>query len=101
MPDTHIELAAAIKQLRAQLYEAMENSKDDKLKLRVQEMELELKYTIKQSDDSRFGFKFYVVNASTGERNQNESVQTLKLKLHPRIDKGNGASDPVDLSFEE
>lgn len=83
MPENDYELASVIAQLRQQLQEAIAEGKDEDLRFKVQEIEVELKCSLKSEDGVGGGVKFWVINADAKTAVSEENVQTVKLKLLP------------------
>ncbi|MFQ5628366.1 MAG: trypco2 family protein [bacterium] len=83
MATENIELASAIAQLRAQLEKAIEEGVGKQLRFQVQDIDLELKCTVKDDVNAGGGVKFWVINAEAKAGYSEESVQTVRLKLKP------------------
>lgn len=83
MPKNDVELASAIAHLRQQLQEAMKEGAGKDLRFAVQDIEVELKCTVKKEAGVGGRVKFWVINADTKGTLGSENVQTVKLKLLP------------------
>lgn len=93
-------LKETISALRAELQEAMKEGNDEKLRFNVNEIDVELKCAVKNEGGVEGGVKFWVINYKAGVKVADEAVQTINLKLGPRLD-GNGnvllsAMDKID-----
>ena len=82
-----IELADAIRNLRAELIKANAEADHDILTLELSKIELELKITAQESVEGKAGVK-WIVNFETAAHVNTESVQTLKLTLNPKSPSG-------------
>lgn len=108
MPESKIELADVIRQLRAELQKAMEEGEDEGLRFRVADLELELQVAVTKSAEATAraggGLKFWIFNAEAGAEGkgavESERIQTLRLKLDPKQIHEDGEVDdePVFLS---
>ena len=89
MDKDHIELAAAIKNLRKQLQVAIKAGEKEDLRFAVQDIEIELQCIAKKEGVGKFGVEFWVINAEAEGTIGREKVQTVKLKLKP-VPQGGG-----------
>ena len=89
MDKDHIELAAAIANLRKQLQEAIKAGKKEDLRFAVQDIEIELQCIAKKEGTAKSEVKFWVINGEAGGTFGSEKVQTVKLKLKP-VSQGGG-----------
>jgi hypothetical protein len=78
-----IGLAEAIKNLRMELQEAMEEGDGKKLRFEAQDIELEFKCGVTREAGAKAGVKFWVVDAGAEGKIGDEKTQTVKLKLKP------------------
>ena len=83
MDKDHIELAAAIENLRKQLQVAIKAGEKEDLRFAVQDIEIELQCIAKKEGVGKFGVEFWVINAEAEGTIGRERVQTVKLKLKP------------------
>jgi len=83
MPETEIELASAIENLRAELQVAIKKGEGQPLRFTIPEIELELKCLLKKEGAGGIGVKFWVINSEVKGTIANEIVQIIKLKLRP------------------
>lgn len=88
MAAKQIELAEAIAHLRAQLQTAMQEGEGQELRFVIQEINVELKCSVKREAGAGGGVKFWVVDAKAGGKLGDETVQTIKLKLTPADKEG-------------
>ena len=86
--DQRFALTNVIQQLRAELQLAEDAATKEGLKFGVDGIELELKVSLKETDDSNMGLKFYVFNLGKGGKSESEQALTLKLKLKPEGEHG-------------
>lgn len=89
-----IELAQAIKELRAQLAKAMEEGEGHDLRFGIEDLELELQVMATKDAEvggrAEAGVKFWLVGGGkvSGQGNLAEGsqrIQKLKLKLKPKL----------------
>lgn len=88
MAAKQVELAQAIAHLRAQLQTAMQEGEGQELRFLIQEINVELKCSVKREAGAGGGVKFWVVDAKAGGKLGDETVQTIKLKLTPADKEG-------------
>ncbi|MDY7096395.1 MAG: trypco2 family protein [Acidobacteriota bacterium] len=93
MSSSTIPLAQVIQELRGQLLTAMEAGKDEKLRLQVKELELELHVGVEKEVTTKGkvggGIKFWVLSGDvSGElsgRYASQSLQKIRLSLEPKL----------------
>ncbi|MFA1541417.1 trypco2 family protein [Actinomadura monticuli] len=79
-----IPLSDAIKQLRMELKEAMEEGKDDELKFEVSSIELELNMVIDTRRKMEGKLSLWKVAAGGGRESGKSSTHRMMLSLKPR-----------------
>ncbi|MFO1036166.1 MAG: trypco2 family protein [Geminicoccaceae bacterium] len=89
-----IPLAEAIKDLRAELLEAMREGADKGLRFRLKPVELELNLSMSREGGAGGKVKFWVVELGADGKLQQATTHRLKLILEPR---GPGGKE-VDVS---
>jgi hypothetical protein len=89
MENGKIALADAVRNLREQLQEAMEEGADKKLRFEIKDLELELKCGVTREADADAGVKFWILDAGVKGKIEDEKTQTIKLKLSPIAADGN------------
>jgi hypothetical protein len=97
MDNRKIGLAEAIKDLRLQLQEAMDDGDGKKLRFELQDIDLEFKCSVNRAVDAKAGVEFWLVNVGAGGKLGDEKTQTIKLKLKPKT----GSGEPPLLSDRE
>lgn len=87
-----IELASVIRDLRAELEQAIKAGAGETLRFELGPVELEVSVAVERSDSGGGKVRFWVVDAS-GERTKDTTgTQRVKLVLTPRLgDDGRGA----------
>ena len=109
MSEKKPQLVEVIAGLRSDIQAAIEEGKDKDVKFDLNEIEVELKAAITESDETKAGGKFTVKIAGLVDigggvdkavKDQEEYVHTIKLKLLPKIkDPDTGEYNPIqDLS---
>ena len=98
MDRDHIELVAAIANLRAQLLKAITSGEKEDLRFMVQDIEIELKCLAKKEGTGTVGVGFWVINAEAEGTIGSEKVQTVRLKLKPTIRGEDGKYREVKVS---
>ena len=84
MPDGgRVPLADAISSLRAELLEAMRESRDEELRFALGPVELEFQLTATTEAGGGGGVRFWLVNAEASASRQTGSTHTLKVTLTP------------------
>lgn len=79
-----LELASVIRQLRAELNEAMDDAGSDRLRFELGPIELSLTVTVSKEAAPGAKIRFWVVEAGTDAKISRESAQHIKLVLTPR-----------------
>ena len=79
-----LELAMVVRQLRAELNEAMEEAAGERLRFELGPVELSLTMTVGKEATPGAKIRFWVVEAGADARISRESVQDIKLVLTPR-----------------
>jgi hypothetical protein len=79
-----IELAAVIRQLRAELGEALTEGSRDRLRFELGPIELSLTLTLSREATPGAKVRFWVVEAGAEAKASQETLQELKLVLTPR-----------------
>ncbi len=89
-----IELANMIEALREELSSAIEKGKEKPLRFELEAIDLEVKVTVSAAEEAsgktKAGFKFWIFAEAGAEaggslKRSSETVQTLKLRLLPRM----------------
>jgi hypothetical protein len=83
MSKNDIALSDVIVDLRRELLKAQEKGRDQDLKFRVEDIEVELQVTATKEAGAEGGGKFWVYNAKAQGKLGKQSVQKLKFKLKP------------------
>jgi hypothetical protein len=91
-----IPLAAAIKELRSELQTAMEQGKDEELKFRLGDIELEFHVGVTKEAGGGGGIKFWLVSLEA--KGSISTVQTQKITLTLKPETADG--HPVLVSDE-
>jgi len=89
MNKSKIALSDAIEVLRDELQKSMDKGEGEKLRFEIQEMELELNYTVSREGEGKAGIKFWLVEAGVGGTIGDSTSQTVRLKLKPTIPTSN------------
>ncbi|HAJ80067.1 MAG TPA: hypothetical protein DCO75_09880 [Fibrobacteres bacterium] len=89
MENGRIALADAVRNLREQLQEAMEEGADKKLRFEIKDLELELKCGVTRKADADAGVSFWVLDLGAKGSLADSKTQTIKLKLSPVAADGN------------
>ena len=79
-----LELAAAIRQLRAELNEALANAEGERLRFELGPVELSLTVTVGREAAPGAKVRFWVIEAGAGAKISRAAVQEIKLVLTPR-----------------
>lgn len=88
-----IELAELVRQLRAELNEALANGEGERLRFELGPIELTVTVTVGREATPGAKIRFWVVEAGTDGRISRESVQEIKLVLTPRDMEGQPGPD--------
>jgi hypothetical protein len=86
MEKGQIGLAEAIKNLRMELQEAMNEGDGKKLRFEAQDIELEFKCVVTRQADAKADVKFWIIDAGAEGKIEDVKTQTIKLKLRPRTE---------------
>ena len=78
-----VELAAVIRQLRAELSEALTDSAGERLRFRLGPVEMSLTVTVGREATPGAKIRFWVVEAGAEAKLSREAVQEIKLVLTP------------------
>jgi hypothetical protein len=81
--DTSVPLADAIKSLRVELTEAMEQGAEEDLRFRLGPVELEFQFNVSREYGGDGGVKFWVVSLGAKASRGSSTVHTIKLVLNP------------------
>ena len=92
-----LPLTDIVVELRRQLDEARERAQDERVKLTVEAIDLELQVTASGSDEVGGGFKFWVVSGDARTKVAAESIQKVHLKLKPRFVNDAGETESLDI----
>ena len=80
----NVELASVVRQLRAELTEALEEAQGERLRFELGPVELSLKVTVGREATPGAKIRFYVIEAGADAKISREAVQDIKLVLTPR-----------------
>jgi hypothetical protein len=79
-----LELASVVRQLRAELNEAMDEAEGERLRFELGPVELSLTVTVGREATPGAKIRFWVIEAGAGAKVSREAVQDIKLVLTPR-----------------
>lgn len=79
-----LELASVVRQLRAELNEAMDEGEGERLRFELGPVELSLTVTIGRDVTPGAKIRFWVVEAGADAKISREELQDIKLVLTPR-----------------
>jgi hypothetical protein len=79
-----VELASVVRQLRAELNEALDEAEGERLRFELGPVELSLTVTIDREAAPGAKIRFYVVEAGADAKISREAAQDIKLVLTPR-----------------
>lgn len=79
-----LELAAVLRQLRAELNEALADAEGERLRFELGPVDLALTVTIGREATPGAKIRFWVIEAGADAKLSRESVQEIKLVLSPR-----------------
>jgi Trypsin-co-occurring domain 2 len=79
-----LDLASVVRQLRAELGEALDEAEGERLRFELGPVELSLAMTVGREAAPGARIRFWVVEAGTDTRFSREAVQQIKLVLTPR-----------------
>lgn len=78
-----LELASVVRQLRAELNEAMDGAEGERLRFELGPVELSLTVTVGRQATPGAKIRFWVVEAGADARISREAMQDIKLVLTP------------------
>lgn len=78
-----VELASVVRQLRAELNEALAGAEGERLRFELGPVEMSLSVTVGREASPGAKVRFWVVEAGADARLSRESVQEIKLVLTP------------------
>jgi hypothetical protein len=79
-----LELASVVRQLRAELNEALDEADGERLRFELGPVELSLSVTIGREAAPGAKIRFWVIEAGVDAKVSREAVQDIKLVLTPR-----------------
>ena len=79
-----LELASVVRQLRAELNEAMDDAEGERLRFELGPVELSLTVTVGREATPGAKIRFWVIEAGADAKISREAVQDIKLVLTPR-----------------
>ena len=79
-----LELASVLRQLRAELNEAMEDAEGERLRFELGPVQLAFTVTVGKETTPGAKIRFWVVEAGADAKISREAVQEIKLVLNPR-----------------
>jgi hypothetical protein len=79
-----LELAAVVRQLRAELNEALDDADGERLRFELGPVELSLSVTVGREAAPGAKIRFWVIEAGADAKVSREAVQDIKLVLTPR-----------------
>jgi hypothetical protein len=79
-----LELASVVRQLRAELNEAMDDAQGERLRFELGPIELSLTVTVGREATPGAKIRFWVVEAGADAKVSRESAQEIKLVLTPQ-----------------
>ncbi|MCI5138152.1 MAG: hypothetical protein D3922_06995 [Candidatus Electrothrix sp. AR1] len=89
-----LELAAMIKALRSQLFEAQRDGQNEEIRFTIEDVELEVQVTTERQTKGDVSAKFYVLTSKVEGSKKDAVMQKLKLKL--KASKADGK--PLEVS---
>lgn len=92
-----IGLAELLVVLRRELAEAQTQAAEEKLKFKVEDIDLELRVGTTRTGQGKFDVKFWVLDAEAKGTVSGEAMQTIRLKLKPTQEGGG----PLNVSDED
>ena len=78
-----VELASVVRQLRAELNEALADAEGERLRFELGPVEMSLRVTVSQEGGAGAKVRFWVIDAGADSKLSRESVQEIKLVLTP------------------
>lgn len=82
-----LELSDMLVKLREELKTAQEKAKDEDLQFKLEDVEVEVQFTVSKQEMTEGGVK-YVFNVSVGEEKATQTMHKLKLKMTPETAAG-------------
>ena len=79
-----LELASVVRQLRAELNEALGDAEGERLRFELGPVEVSLMVTVGREATPGAKVRFWVIEAGAGAKISREAVQEIKLVLTPR-----------------
>jgi|GEM_PF-1376090 len=79
-----VTLSGLVKELRAELEAAVDEGKESQIAFELGPVEIEISVRIAQEAGARGGLRIWVIEAGADTNVARESIQHLKLVLHPR-----------------
>jgi hypothetical protein len=95
MDEPKVELAAAIRSLRAELAQAMREGEGQGLRFRVQPVEMEFEVAVTTAGGAGGGVRFWVFSAEAKLDRSKTSMHRIKLSLAPVLTTAEGTSEDV------
>jgi Trypsin-co-occurring domain 2 len=83
-----VPLAGAIRQLRAELTEAMRQGKDEELRFALGDIELELQLEVSKEAKGDAGIRFWLVSLGASASASRASTHVMRLTLTPETTEG-------------
>jgi hypothetical protein len=78
-----VELASVVRQLRAELNEALEDAQGERLRFELGPVQVSLSVTVGREGGAGAKVRFWVVDAGADAKLSREAVQEIKLVLTP------------------
>jgi hypothetical protein len=78
-----VELASVIRQLRAELNEALEDAQGERLRFELGPVQVSLTVTVGREGGAGAKVRFWVIEADADAKLSRESIQEIKLVLTP------------------
>jgi hypothetical protein len=100
MDEPKVELAAAIRSLRAELAQAMREGEGQGLRFRVQPVEMEFEVAVTTAGAGGVGVKFYVFSAEAKLDRSTTSTHRIKLSLAPVVTTADGTTQDAMVADE-
>jgi hypothetical protein len=94
--DPNVDLAAAIKALRAALEESLADGSHSTVRFRADPVELTVNVAVTKSRQGTAGVKWHVISVGGQRERELASTQTLKLRLTPVLFDEDGGPLPED-----
>ena len=87
-----VELASVVRQLRAELNEALADAEGERLRFELGPVEMSLRVTVGREAAAGAKIRFWVIEAGADAKMSREAVQEIKLVLTPGRYPGSGGS---------